>query len=128
MSRFVFSFLPSSLSEEGLGSDFGSGLPFPLFLSPLRSTCSVVEVERYKPLIPSALSGSLYLIGVVDVANELCAYLGVYAAFRGFLPMLTRVELSGQSSSSSSGLLLVMQPDNARFHHGFRREGVERIE
>ena len=72
-------------------------------------------------------SGSLYLIGVADFAKELLAYLGMYAALRGFLPTLTSVEVA-PLSSSLSGLLLVMQPRSARFHHGLLPTGTEIVE
>jgi hypothetical protein len=69
----------------------------------------------------------LYLIGVADFAKELLAYLGMYAARRGFLPTLINVEVA-PPSSSLSGLLLVMQPCSARFHHGFLPAGTETAE
>lgn len=127
-TALFYSCSSNSLSEDGLGSDLCDFLPFTRLLNPPPSTCSVVDVERYKPPTFFALSGSLCLIGVVDVANELFACFGIYAAFRGFFPRLTSVELGEPQSSSSSGLLLVMQPDNARFHHGFLFEGAERTD
>ena len=102
--------------------------PFsPRFLRPPPSTCSVVAAERYMPAISFTRSASLYLRGVADFVKELLAYLGMYAALRGLLPTLTKVEIA-PPSSSMSGLLLVMQPCRARFHHGFlpAAEWVER--
>lgn len=101
---------------------------FPRFLRPPPSTYSVVDAERYMPVISFTRSGSLYLIGVADFAKELLAYLGMYAARRGFLPTLTSVEIAPPSSSSLSGLLLLMQPCNARFHHGFILAGPETVD
>ena len=82
---------------------------FVFFPRLLRPSASVADAERYMPVTSFTRSGSLCLIGVADFAKELLAYLGMYAARRGFLPTLTNVE-AAPHSSSLSGLLLVMQP------------------
>jgi len=100
---------------------------FPRILRPPPSTRSIVDPERYMSATSFFRSASLYLIGVADATKELLAYLGMYAARRGFLLTLTSVEVA-PPSSSLSGLLLAMQPCNARFHHGFSAVGTERAE